>query len=110
MGQDRYARAFLSIAWCLFVCCLVKYHPSLLARGFSKLLIFLVFGSLLMFVVVHSAEIRRVAVVLLEPLRLPLFSLVVDPGWIERPPTPIPAPEKATLPPLFQRPPPVSSL
>ena len=109
MKLRPYARVFLNVASYLLVCGLVNDHSSFVVRGFGKLLVFLVFASLLMFVVVHSAEIRRVAVAFFEALRLPLFSLVVDSGSVERPPTDMAVPNKPFLPSLFQRPPPIFS-
>lgn len=111
MGNQQYTRAFLNVAYCQLVCCLVNYHPALLVRGFGKLLVVLVFASLLMFVVVHSGEVHRVAVALCEALRIPLFSLAVDPGAMDRSLTDTAFPKKPDhLSPLFQRPPPISSL
>jgi hypothetical protein len=89
---------------------LVKYHPSLVVRGFGKLLVVLTFASLLVFVVVHSAEVHRVAVAFCEALRVPLFSLAVDPRSVERTLMDAAVPKKPDLSPLFQRPPPASSL
>ena len=108
MRNHRYLRAFLNAASCLLVYCL-SYPPAFLVGEFSKLLAFLVFAGLLMFVVVNSAEIRRVAVAFFEALRLPLFSLVVDRGSIQRSPIAPAIPKKPSLSPLFQRPPPVFS-
>jgi len=108
MGHRHYQRTFLNGASYLLVYCL-SYPPPFLVGEFSKLLTFLVFAGLLMFVVVNSAEIRRVTVALFEALRFPLFSLVVDLGSIERSPTSIVAPKKPCLSPLFQRPPPIFS-
>ena len=77
--------------------------------GFGKLIAFLVFASLLTFVVVHSAEIRRVAIAFFEAVRLPLFALMVDPKSMEQPPILVVV-SKSVLVLLFQCPPPFSSL
>jgi hypothetical protein len=108
MGHQRYTQAFLNVGFYLLVYCSLNYHPTFVVGGFGRLLAFLVFASLLLFVVVHSAAIRRVAVAFFEALRLPLFCLLVDPGCIERPLTATAVPKKATLSPLFQRSPPIS--
>jgi len=99
---------FLNVASYLLVYCVLNYQPSLVAGELGRLLAFLIFASLLTFVVVHSAEIRRVALAFLESLRLPLLSLLVDPWSVEYPPA-IAVPSEPNLSALFQRPPPVVS-
>ncbi len=108
MRDDRYTRALLNVAFYLVVYCL-NYPPSFLAGDLSKLLTLLVFASLLMFVVVNSAEMRRVAVAFFEALRLPLVSLIADRGSVARSQMALAVPKKPSLSPLFQRPPPAFS-
>ncbi len=105
MRDDRHTRALLNVAFYLLAYCLT-YPPSFLAGDLSKLLTFLVFAGLLMFVVGNSAEIRRVAVALFEALRLPLFSLVAERRSVTRSQLTFAIPKKPSLSPLFQRPPP----
>jgi hypothetical protein len=106
MGRHCRARTFLNVAFCLLVCWLVNYHPSLPIRGLGKFLGFLVLSSLLMFVVAHSPEIHRVAVDFVEAIRRPLFSLVADQSSMVRPLVDATVSTKPILPPFFQRPPP----
>jgi hypothetical protein len=110
MRHPPYTRALLNVAFYLLVYCSLNFHPSLVVGGFGKLLAFLMFAGLLMFVVVHSAEIRRVAIAFFEALRLPLYSLLIDSDPLEGPSTASAVPKKPTLSSLFQRPPPISSL
>jgi hypothetical protein len=108
MGNHHYGRIFLNVSYYALLVCVLHIRPSLVAGGFGKLLAFLVFFGLLLFVAVHSGEIRRVAVVFFKPLKLPLFSLAVDPSSIARLLTAVALPSKPSLSPLFQRPPPIS--
>ena len=109
MQHHRYTRTTLNIASYLLVYCALNYHPVLMVGGIGKLLTYLILASLLMFVVVHSAEIRWVAVVFFEALRLSLLALPIDPTFVERPLSPAVA-SRPVLALLFQRPPPISSI
>ena len=52
MGHQRYTQAFLNVGFYLLVYCSLNYHPTFVVGGFGRLLAFLVFASLLLFVVV----------------------------------------------------------
>ena len=107
MEPRCYTRTFLNVASYLLVYCLFNYQPLLMVGGLGKLLTLLVFASLLTIVVLHSAEIRRMAAAFFEALRVSLFTLPVDPISIERPLT-LAVAGRPVLALLFQRPPPIS--
>lgn len=108
MTLRHYVRMFLT-ASCLLFYCSINYRPAWLVSGFGKLIVFLLFASLLAFVVVHSSEIRRLAIAFFETLKLPSFALLVDPEPVEQPPILVVA-NTPLLAFLFQRPPPSFSL
>jgi hypothetical protein len=110
MEQLSYAQALRNLGWHLLAYSPLYTCPSLFVGGFGKVVAFLVFLSLLTFVVLHSAEIRRVAIAVFEALRLPLLALVVKSSPLERRQTFTALPGMPSLSSLFQRPPPIFSI
>jgi hypothetical protein len=108
MRNRHYTRALWNLAILLFIYyCLWQANPALLSAGIGKLIAFLMLLCLLLFVVEHSADIRRVALSLCKKLCLPLFALVVQAAPRRHPSDAHLIPDKPALAPLFQRPPPI---
>src|SRR5260221_10561905 len=110
MGHSRYPRVFLDVALYLLAYCLVNFQPSFLVGGFSKLLASLVLAYLLAFVVIHPTDAFKRVAACLEALPVALAPLVVERQWIEESNASFAVPNKPSLAPLFQRPPPIFSL
>jgi hypothetical protein len=108
MTLRHHVRTFLMVS-CLLFHCSINYRPAWLVNGFGKLIVFLLFASLLAFVVVHSSEIRRLAIAFFETLKLPLFALLVDPQRLKQPAIVV-IRSTPFFSPRFQRPPPLPSL
>jgi len=109
MGRYRYSQMFFSAAYYLLALFVLDPRPLLIV-GLFKLIAFLVLACLLAFVVVHSANIRRLVIAWLHALPVCFFPLAVDRRRAERSQTSIAAPNEPSLSPLFQRPPPIFSL
>jgi len=109
IGQGRHSPAFLNVASCLLVYCLVSFQPTILVGGFNKLLVSLGLGFLLAFVVTHPRETFKLVAACLQKVPAGLAPLVADRQWKERSPTSCRAPNEPSLTSLFQRPPPVLS-
>jgi hypothetical protein len=109
MGRDRFSQIFLNVAYYLLICCVAEFRP-LIFGGFFKVVSALVLACLLAFVVVHSPDICKLVADCLRPLAIPLFSLVVDSLWADRPQPNIVVTNEPSLSALFQRPPPIFSL
>jgi hypothetical protein len=109
MGQYRHNHIFWNAAYCVLVFCTVDFRPLLLG-GLFKLVVTLAVACLLAFVVVHSASICRAIAACLHALPASHFALTVDRRWAGRLQTTVVVPNEPSLSPLFQRPPPASSL
>ena len=109
MRRHGYRQMFLNVAGFLLVVCVVDFRP-LVIGGFFKLVTSLVLAILLMFVVIHAANLWRVLAACLQALPVSLFALVVDRRCIKRLPAARAVPNEPNLSPLFQRPPPIFSL
>jgi len=109
MNRYCHSQIFLNVAYFLLIFCLADFRP-LVVGGLFKLVASLVLACLLAFVVVHSANIRRLLIACLRALPVCFFPLAVDRRWAEQSRTTIAVPNGPSLSPLFQRPPPVFSL
>lgn len=109
MGRYRCWQTLLNVACYLSVVSVSGFCP-LVFGGLFKLIAFLVFACLLMFVVVRSADLRRVVAACLQMLPISLFALFVGRRRIERSPTARLVPNEPSLSPFFQRPPPIFSV
>lgn len=109
MGRYSCCQTFLNVAYCLLVFCVAGFRP-LVIGGFFKLVASLVLACLLAFVVVHTPNICKLVAACFRLFPTPFCPLVVDRRWAGRPQTNIAVAYEPTLPPLFQRPPPIFSL
>ena len=105
----RYARGFLTVAYCLLILALAEFRPIVIG-GFFKLIASIVLAYLLAFVLVHRTNIFRILVTALKLSRISDFSIVVNRRWAGRSQTTIAFQDSPSLSPLFQRPPPIFSL
>ncbi len=108
MGPYRHSQIFWNAAYCLLVFCTVDFRPLLLG-GFFKLIASFAVACLVAFIVVHSANICRLIVRCLQSLPASYFPLAVDSRWAKQLQPTVVVPNAPSLPPLFQRPPPVFS-
>jgi hypothetical protein len=112
MRNLRYTTAsVLFAAYVSLVVFVVRNRPGVLLSGLGKLIVVLVLACLLAFVVLHSAEIRRIVIACLRSIPSRLFS---DAGldtsfarFVTKRISVSRAPYRVSR---FQRPPPVSSL
>jgi hypothetical protein len=109
MGRYSCCQTFFNVAYCLLVFCVADFRP-LVIGGFFKLVASLVLACLLAFVVVHTPNICKLVAACFRLFPTPFCPLVVDRRWAGRPQTNIAVAYEPTLPPLFQRPPPIFSL
>jgi hypothetical protein len=98
---------FLNIFFSLLIFCVVELCP-LIVGGFFKLIAFLAFASLLVFVVVHSANLRAVLATCLRRLSNSFRAPDVGLRWMRQFASGLILPSEPNLAVLFQRPPPVS--
>jgi hypothetical protein len=92
---------FSLLAYCLANCLL-----SVVVGEFSKLLVVLLVGGLLLFAIIHSSQLRRIAAAVLRSILLFVFALVVHRCFTWVTPVDVDASDEPSLSPLFQRPPP----
>jgi hypothetical protein len=104
MGRYSGSQVFLNIAYCLFIFLVTESRP-VLAGGFLKLIACVAMACLLAFVVVHSANIYKIAIARLHALPRSLFPMVVARRWSDGLQK-IVVTGEPSLSPLFQRPPP----
>ena len=109
MSRYRCSQAFLYVAYYLVLCFVADFRP-LVIGGFFKLVASLALACLLAFVVVQSANVRRLLVACLDALPVYFFPLAVERRWAERAETTFKFPNEPTLSPFFQRPPPILSV
>jgi hypothetical protein len=105
----RNRQACLSFLCFLFIINARHYFSSVFL-GIGKVILLLLLSSLLMFLVVRSADIYRHLIAGLQALCLNLFEPVLDSGYVKRSRASLIVPRKPTLPFRFQLPPPVSFL
>lgn len=105
----RNRQACLSFLCFLFIINTRHYFSSVFL-GIGKVILLLLLSSLLMFLVVRSADIYRHLIAGLQALCLNLFEPVLDSGYVKRSRASLIVPRKPTLPFRFQLPPPISFL
>jgi predicted branched-subunit amino acid permease len=114
MKQDCERQAFFisNIAVSAYAAWTSSSHVSLLVGaigGLGKLAAFVLFASLLMFVVNRSADVWSTAAACLQALPKSIFALIPDRVFVI-PEADIMVPEEPRRVPMFQRPPPTFSL
>lgn len=109
MSRYRHSQILLNIVYGLFIFCVAHSRPPLMG-SLCKLVAALLLTCLLAFVVVHSGNLCKLVIACLHALPARFFLLAMDWQWNDRSLTPIPIPNRPSLSPLFQRPPPVLSL
>jgi hypothetical protein len=108
MGCFRYSQMWSNIGYCLLARFVLDPRPLLFIALFN-LIVPLVFGFLLAFVVVHSADVYGLVRACLQALPFVFLPLVVARRWVERSAQTDTVPSEPGLSPLFQRPPPLFS-
>jgi hypothetical protein len=105
MGRYSRSQVFLDFAYCLFIFLVVDSRAPL-SGGVLKLIAWVAFAFLLAFVVVHSANIRKLLVSRLHVFSEFLLPFDFDRRWSGRTQITIAVPNEPSLSSLFQRPPP----
>lgn len=110
MGRYDYRQAFKNVSFCLFAVLLPHFGPTLVIGGVGKLVVFLVLAGLLVFVLTHSADIRKVIASCLQWLPISLFAPTPKRAYIRQSPAELVVPREPSLTSIFQRPPPFLAL
>jgi len=109
MARYRCSLMFLNAACCLLLGLVADFGP-LVVIGFFKLVVSLALACLLVFVVLHSANICRLLIACLQALPVCFFPLAVESSMGRTTTDSYRRFNELSLRPLFQRPPPLLSL
>ena len=107
MKINAYKQLLLNLWFYLLAYCLANCLLSVAIGELSKVLIILGVGGLLLFVVIHSSALRRIAVEVLRAIFLCVFALAIERGIPRIRRVDPDLAEEPSLSPLFQRPPPI---